>query len=138
MKGRWGVPTIFTRIIEREIPSFAVAESDRFYAFLDIRPVRPGHTLVVPKVEVDYFFDLDPGVLSDILTFSQPIARALKRVTACERVGVVVAGLEVPHAHLHLIPIESERDLHLDRRDVKATSEDLAAMASKIRGALDD
>ncbi|MBX5467114.1 MAG: HIT family protein [Firmicutes bacterium] len=130
------MPTVFSRIIARELPSYGVREDDRFYAFLDIYPVRPGHTLVVPKVEVDYFFDLPPDILREIWVFSQPVAAALRRVTGCLRVGAVVAGLEVPHAHLHLIPIDRESDLHLDRR-APASPDALAEMAAAIRAALE-
>ncbi|MCL6563712.1 MAG: HIT family protein [Firmicutes bacterium] len=129
------MPSIFSRIIARELPSYPVREDDRFYAFLDIYPVQPGHTLVVPKVEIDYFFDLPESILREIWVFSQPIADALRRVTGCLRVGAVVAGLEVPHAHLHLIPMNTEADLHLDHR-VKAEPEALSAMAEALRKAL--
>lgn len=129
------MPSIFSRIIARELPSYPVREDDRFYAFLDIYPVQPGHTLVVPKVEIDYFFDLPESILREIWVFSQPIADALRRVTGCLRVGAVVAGLEVPHAHLHLIPMNTEADLHLDHR-VKGEPAALSAMAEALRKAL--
>ena len=108
------MPTIFTRIIQGEIPSYVIRESDQFYAFLDIRPISPGHTLVVPKIEVDELFDLDAEFLQQMLPFTRPIAHALRKVTGL-RVGMLVAGFEVPHAHMHLIPIRSERDLDFGR-----------------------
>lgn len=103
--------TIFTRIINGEIPCYRVAEDDRFIAFLDIRPLKPGHTLVVPKKEVDYIFDLDGRTLADMMLFAQKVARAMKEVIECKRIGVAVIGLEVPHAHIHLVPITRESDL---------------------------
>lgn len=124
--------SVFARIVRGELPSFKVAEDDQFFAFLDIRPVQPGHTLVVPKLEVDYFFDLNPTILAAILVFAQPIAQVLRQVVVCQRVGIVVAGLEVPHAHLHLIPIRQEADLHLDRGK-PANPESLRDLSQAIR-----
>ena len=103
--------SIFTKIINGEIPCHKIAENDQFFAFLDIRPIAPGHTLVIPKVEIDRFFDLDNDVLSHFLPFAKPIAEAIEKVVPCERVGLMVAGLEVPHAHLHLVPIRTIGDL---------------------------
>ncbi len=128
------MPTIFSRIIRKEIPSFKVAENDRFYAFLDIRPINPGHTLVVPKIEIDEVFDLPAEWLTEILPFAQPIARALREATG-QRIGMLVAGFEVPHAHLHLIPIASEADLTFARAR-PATDEDLQAMQARVWRAL--
>lgn len=127
--------TIFTKIINGEIPCEKIAEDDRFFAFLDIRPIREGHTLVIPKQETDYFFDLDDGLLGDIMLFARPIARALKSAVPCERIGVMVAGLEVPHAHVHLVPISDVGDLnfaHAREADPAA----LAALAGTLRSHL--
>ena len=103
--------SIFTRIINGEIPCYRVAEDDRFIAFLDVRPLKPGHTLVVPKKEVDYIFDLDEETLAGMMLFAQKVASAMKEVIECKRIGVAVFGLEVPHAHIHLVPITRESDL---------------------------
>ena len=97
--------TIFTKIINGEIPSYKILEDDSFYSFLDIRPIASGHTLVIPKFEVDHFYDMHNDLLSKILIFSKPIVKAIEQVIPCQRVGSIVAGLEVPHAHLHLVPI---------------------------------
>ncbi len=127
--------TIFSRIIRQEIPSFKIAENDRFYAFLDIRPINPGHTLVVPKIEIDDVFDLPAEWLAEMLPFAQPVAKALGQATG-QRVGMLVAGFEVPHAHLHLIPIASEADLTFARAR-PATAEELRAMQIRVRQILD-
>ena len=126
--------TLFSRIVAREVPSFGVAESDQFYAFLDIRPINPGHVLVVPKIEVDELFDLDNEWLQGLMPFAKPLASALKRVTG-RRVGVLVAGFEVPHAHVHLIPITSEADLDFSRAKSAHTAE-LERMQGRIIEAL--
>ncbi len=127
--------TIFKKIIDGEIPCHKVAENERFLAFLDIRPVKPGHVLVIPKVEVDRFFDLPGEILQEILVFAQPVARAIEAVVPCNRVGLVVAGLEIAHAHLHLIPISAIEDLSFANAK-PASQEELAEMARKIREAL--
>lgn len=124
--------TLFTRIIRGEIPSHKLLEDDRFLAFLDIRPINPGHSLVVPKVEVNQLFDLEPGLLAEALPFAQRVAKALKASVPCQRVGVMVAGFEVPHAHIHLVPIEGESELSFSRSR-PARQEDLAALAETIR-----
>lgn len=129
------MPTIFSRIIAGEIPCEKICEDDTFFAFLDINPINPGHTLVVPKVEVDLLFDLDDGVLAAMLPFAKPIARAIGAVVPCRRIGLLVAGLEVPHAHLHLVPIQGEGDLTFARAK-PADPAELAELAAKIRGAL--
>lgn len=129
------MPTIFTRLIHRELPSHIVAEDEVFFAFLDIRPIRPGHTLVIPKHEVDQFFDLDDEMLAGILRFAKPIARAIQEVTGAERVGAIVAGFDVPHAHLHLIPADTMADLDFARAK-PAEPDDLKRMAESIRRAL--
>lgn len=127
--------SIFTRIIHGEIPCHKVGEDDRFLAFLDIAPLREGHTLVIPKVEVDKFFDLDPQVLAAIMPFAQVIARKIAAVVPCDRIGVSVVGLEVPHAHVHLIPIDSVKDMEFSRPKLKFTQEQLAELAARIRNA---
>ncbi len=103
--------SLFTKIIQGEIPCHKIAESEQFFAFLDIRPISPGHTLIVPKQEVDRFFDMSSADLSGVLGFAKPIVEAIESVVPCERVGLMVAGLEVPHAHLHLVPIRQIGDL---------------------------
>jgi len=129
------MPSIFTRIINGEIPCHKVAEDDRFLAFLDINPLREGHTLVIPKVEVDKFFELPTEVLSGILPFAQRVARKIAAVVPCDRIGVSVIGLEVPHAHVHLIPIDSMQDMEFSRPKLKLSPEHLAALAERIRSA---
>ena len=129
------MPSIFTRIVNGEIPCHKVAEDDHFLAFLDINPLREGHTLVIPKLEVDKFFDLPTDVLADILPFAQRVARKIAAVVPCDRIGVSVIGLEVPHAHVHLIPIDSMRDMDFGAPKLKLSSAELAAVAERIRNA---
>ena len=129
------MPSIFTRIIEREIPAHIVREDSDFLAFLDIRPIRQGHTLVISKAEVPDVFDLPESVLSGLLPFARPVAKAIEQVTQAARVGMAVIGLEVPHAHLHLVPIDGLHDLDF-RRARPAADEELAATAERIRSAL--
>lgn len=127
--------TIFTRIVRGEIPAQKLMEDDRYLAFLDVRPVTPGHALVIPKKEHDYIFTLDDETLAGLLPFAKRVVPALERVTGCLRVGVMVAGLEVPHTHVHLIPMNAISDLNFARAH-SASSEELAAMGDKIRAAL--
>ncbi len=127
--------SIFTRIIRGEIPCHKVGEDDRFLAFLDVNPVRAGHTLVVPRMEVDRFFDLPADVLAGMMPFAQDVAARIRRVFPCDRIGVAVVGLEVPHAHMHLIPIDRMSDMDLARPKLKVTHEELAAIAERIRTA---
>jgi histidine triad (HIT) family protein len=124
--------TIFSKIIAGQIPSYKIAEDDRFYAFLDIFPLREGHTLVVPKIEVDNFFDMPEDYLSKMLVFAQPVARAIEKAFDCNRCGLSVVGLEVPHAHLHLVPIDSSDDLNFTRHKLKLSPEELKAAQQKI------
>jgi histidine triad (HIT) family protein len=124
--------SIFTRIINREIPSYTIAENDRFYAFLDIFPMREGHTLVVPKQETDKFFDLDATTLSDLIAFARPIARAIEKAFPCNRCGISVIGLEVPHAHLHLVPIDGADDLNFTRPKLNLSPDQFLAAQQKI------
>ena len=124
--------TIFTRIVRGEIPSYKVAEDERFFAFLDINPLTKGHTLVVPKQETDYLFDLDDRTLADMIVFAKRIARKLKEKIECKRVAVVVLGLEVPHAHIHLIPIQDEKDVDFHKAKLKLSPEEFRAIADTI------
>ena len=124
--------TIFSKIIAGEIPSYKIAENDRFYAFLDIFPIREGHVLVVPKIETDKFFDLSADYLAEMLVFAQPIAKAIERAFPCNRCGISVIGLEVPHAHLHLVPIDSADDLNFTRPKLKMSPEELSVVQSQL------
>lgn len=124
--------SIFTRIIRGEIPCYRVAEDDRFIAFLDVRPLKPGHTLVVPKKEVDYIFDLDEDTLAAMILFAQKVAVAMKEVIECNRIGVAVLGLEVPHAHIHLVPINREGDMILSNPRVSLSQEENIRLAGEI------
>ena len=124
--------TIFTRIVRGEIPSYKVAEDERFFAFLDINPLTKGHTLVVPKQETDYLFDLDDRTLADMIVFAKRIARKLKEKIECKNVAVVVLGLEVPHAHIHLIPIQDEKDVDFHKEKLKLSPEEFRAIADTI------
>lgn len=128
--------TIFTRIIKGEIPSYKVAENDQFYAFLDINPLSKGHTLVVPKREVDYIFDLNDDELAAMHVFAKRIAKAIEQVIPCKRVGVAVMGLEVPHAHIHLIPITKESDMVFTNSKLKLTNEEFESIAKSIQEVL--
>lgn len=125
--------SIFTRIINGEIPCYKVAENDRYFAFLDINPLTKGHTLVVPKQETDYIFDLDDKTLGDMMIFAKKIARKIKEKIACKRVAVVVLGMEVPHAHIHLIPINSEQEVDFHREKLKLTPEEFQKVAELIQ-----
>lgn len=124
--------TIFARIINGEIPCYKVAEDDQYIAFLDVRPLKAGHTLVVPKQEVDYIFDLDENTLAGMMLFAQKVARAMKEVIDCKRVGVAVLGLEVPHAHIHLVPLTKEGDLLFTNPRVSISPEENEKLAREI------
>lgn len=124
--------TIFSKIITGEIPSYKIAENDKFFAFLDIFPLRKGHTLVVPKLEVDKFFDIPDEYLSEMLLFAKPIARAIEQAFDCRRCGLSVIGLDVPHAHLHMVPIDGADDLNFTRSKLKLTPDQLRAAQEKI------
>jgi histidine triad (HIT) family protein len=128
--------TIFSRIIAGEIPSYKIAENEHFFAFLDIFPLREGHVLVVPKTETDKFFDLSDDYLSEMLLFAKPIAHAIEKAFRCDRCGISVIGLEVPHAHMHLIPISNANDLNFTQSKPAATKESLAQAQQKILAAL--
>lgn len=124
--------TIFSKIIRGEIPSFKIAEDENFFAFLDINPLVPGHTLVIPKAEVDKFLDMDNELLSRVLLFAKPIATAIEKSFPCNRVGLSVVGLEVPHAHLHLIPLNTMDDINFTREKLHPGPEELKAAQEKI------
>ena len=124
--------SIFARIINGEIPSYKIAENSKFYAFLDIMPMVPGHTLVVPKMEIDKFFDMPADHLAEMLVFAQPIAKAIEASFDCKRCGIAAIGLEVPHAHLHLVPINSADDLNFTRPKLKLSKEEMEACRQKI------
>ncbi len=128
--------TIFSRIIAGEIPCYKIAEDERFFAFLDINPVAQGHVLVVPKLEEDYLFDLDDAMLADMMVFAKRIAVAQKQVIACTRVGVAVMGLEVPHAHIHLVPMKSEGDMNFSKPKLQIPAEQMQDIAQRIAAAL--
>ncbi|HRI79839.1 MAG TPA: HIT family protein [Cyclobacteriaceae bacterium] len=128
--------SIFTKIIKREIPAHIVAEDDHFIAFLDIMPLTKGHTLIVPKVEVDYFFDLDDSTYTGLNLFARKVSKAIQKATRCKRVGVAVLGMEVPHAHIHLVPMNAMRDMNFANAKLKLTNEQLAEVADQIKHAL--
>ena len=124
--------TLFSRIINGEIPSYKIAENEKFFAFLDIFPLREGHVLVIPKVEVDNLFDLDDSYLSEMLTFAKPIAKAIEKAFHCNRCGISVIGLEVPHAHVHLIPTDYSWDMHFNNQKLKFTKEQFLEIQQQI------
>lgn len=124
--------TIFSKIVAGEIPSYKVAEDEKYYAFLDINPLAKGHTLVIPKVEVDYIFDLDDETLAGLTKFAKKIAHKIKEQTGCKKVAMVVLGLEVAHAHIHLIPMNSEKDVDFGAEKLKLTPDEFKEIASKL------
>lgn len=126
------MPSVFSRIIAGEIPCYKIAENDKFFAFLDINPVNWGHTLVVPKRETDYIFDIDDTELAEMTIFAKRVAAAIRRVTDCKKVGMAVIGLEVPHAHIHLIPINKEMDMNFSEKITNPSPEKMKEMADKI------
>jgi len=125
--------SIFSKIVQGEIPCHKIAEDDQFLAFLDVMPLVEGHTLVIPKQEIDYIFDLDPEVLADLMKFAQRIAPAVKKAIPCKRIGVAVIGLEVPHAHVHLVPLNRMLDINFSQEKLKLSQESLAKTAEHIR-----
>lgn len=127
--------TIFSRIVAGEIPCHKVAEDEEFFAFLDINPVAKGHTLVIPKKEIDYIFDLEDALLGRMMAFAKRVARAQEAAIPCKRVGMAVMGLEVPHAHIHLIPITKESDMYFGSEKMTITQDELAAVAALIKKA---
>jgi histidine triad (HIT) family protein len=128
--------TIFSKIVSGDIPAYKVAESDRFLAFLDIFPLAEGHVLVVPKVEIDYIFDMDDDLLGEMLVFAKKVAKAMDKVLPCQRVGVAVIGLEVPHAHIHLVPINNVSDIDFSKPKLKLSPEVFEELRLKISSAL--
>ena len=126
------MPTIFSRIVAGEIPCYKVAEDEKHFAFLDINPVAPGHTLVIPKKEVDYIFDLTDEEYAELQLFAKRVAEAMKQAIPCQRVGVAVMGLEVPHTHIHLIPINKEADMNFFKEKATLSPEEMTQIASKI------
>ena len=127
------MPSIFSRIVKGEIPSYKVAEDERFFAFLDINPMAKGHTLVIPKQEVDYIFDLDDDILKDMVIFAKKVTKSIEKAIPCKRVGIMVVGLEVPHAHIHLIPINKESDMSLSNPRIKIEQFEFEEIAKKIK-----
>lgn len=124
--------TIFTKIIRGEIPCYKIAEDDKFFAFLDINPLKAGHTLIIPKKETDYLFDLEDEQLSGIIVFSKKVAAAIRAAIPCNRIGVAVLGLEVPHAHIHLVPMDSMEDVNFRNPKLKFSAEEFSEIAAKI------
>jgi histidine triad (HIT) family protein len=124
--------SIFTKIIQGELPSYKIAESEKFYAFLDINPLRKGHTLVVPKVEVDYFFDINDDLIQEYMIFTKRVAKAIEKSVPCLRVGLTVIGLEVPHAHIHLMPINDISDMSFSSTKEKVTADTMIALQRTI------
>ena len=124
--------SIFTKIINGEIPSYKVAESETCFAFLDINPLAKGHTLVVPKKEVDYIFDVEDELYSDLMLFAKKVGKAIEKVVSCERIGVTVIGLEVPHAHIHLIPINGISDMNFAKPKLALDKDELSELAKRI------
>ena len=125
--------SIFTKIIKGEIPCHKIAEDDRFIAFLDVFPVKKGHTLVVPKAQIDYLFDLDDSLLSDLMIFAKKVAQKMERAISCERIGIAVIGLEVPHAHIHLIPLDTVEDIDFSQPKLQLSEKEMTKIADSIR-----
>ena len=130
--------TIFSKIIKGEIPCYKIAENDNFFAFLDIRPMAKGHVLVIPKHETDYLFDLDDDVLSEMIVYSKKIAKAIQRAVPCKRIGLMVIGMEVPHAHIHLIPINAEGDMNLSNPRLKLSEDEFQQLTKDITSELEN
>lgn len=128
--------TIFSKIAAGEIPSYKVAEDDRYFAFLDINPLVKGHVLVIPKQEIDYIFDVEDKTLADMMVFAKRIAKAIERVVPCKRIGVAVLGLEVPHAHIHLVPLNSEADISFQKPRAKLSPDEFSELAKQISEAI--
>ena len=124
--------SIFSKIVQGEIPAFKVAETDRFLAFLDIFPLAKGHILVIPKAEIDYLFDIEDSLLADLMVFAKKVAKAQKAIMPCERIGVAVIGLEVPHAHIHLVPLNAVSDINFERPKLKVEKAEMAGIAQEI------
>jgi len=129
--------SIFTKIIQGEIPCYKVAEDEQFFAFLDIRPLARGHTLVIPKTEIDYIFELEDELLGDMIKFSKRLGLAIEKVVPCKRMGMTVLGLEVPHAHIHLVPINSVYDIDFKKQPVEMDQDEFIELAAKISAAFE-
>ena len=127
------MPSVFTRIVNGEIPCYKIAEDENYFAFLDISPLAKGHTLVIPKKETDYIFDVDDAELSGLFLFAKKVARAIEKAVPCKRIGVAVVGLEVPHAHIHLVPLQSVHDIDFSRPKLKLEKEEFEKLAGEIR-----
>ena len=125
--------SIFTKIIKGEIPCYKIAEDDRFIAFLDVFPIKKGHTLVVPKVQIDYLFDLDDSLLSDLMIFAKKVSQKMQRAISCERIGIAVIGLEVPHAHIHLVPLDTVGDIDFSQPKLQLSAKEMTEIADSIR-----
>lgn len=130
--------TIFSKIIKGEIPCYKIAENDNFFAFLDIRPMAKGHVLVIPKHETDYFFDLDDQLLSEMIVYSKKISKAIQKAVPCKRIGLMVIGMEVPHAHIHLIPINAEKDMSLSNPRLKLSEDEFQQITKDITSELEN
>ena len=130
------MPSIFSKIVRNEIPSYKVYENENFLAFLDINPLKKGHTLVIPKIEVDYIFDLKSKEYQELWNFAKLVAKGMKRVIICERISIVVMGLEVPHAHIHLIPLDSMQDIDFSQPKLNLSSDQMNKIASLINSAI--
>lgn len=128
--------TIFTKIVHGDIPSYKIAEDENYFAFLDINPLAKGHTLVIPKKEINYIFDIDDEMLGGMMVFAKKVARAVEKVVPCKRMGITVLGLEVPHAHIHLVPINSIFDIDFSKEKLKLTAEEFEKLAADIRAQL--
>jgi len=128
--------SIFSKIVQGDIPSYKIAENDKFYAFLDINPLAVGHTLVIPKEEIDYIFDIEDELYMEFFQFSKKVAGAIEKVVNCKRIGIAVVGLEVPHAHIHLIPLNDIYDIDFSKPKLKLTSEEFNNLANRIKVAL--
>ena len=125
--------TIFSKIVNGEIPCYKIAENEKCFAFLDINPLKKGHTLVIPKCETDYIFDLDDNMLAELTLFAKKVAKAIEKAIPCKRIGIAVLGMEVPHAHIHLVPINSEADVNFFNPKLKLSSEEMMEVAEDIR-----
>ena len=125
--------SIFTKIIKGEIPCYKIAEDDRFIAFLDVFPIKKGHTLVIPKAQIDYLFDLDDILLSDLMIFAKKVAQKMERAISCERIGIAVIGLEVPHAHIHLVPLDTVGDIDFSQPKLQLSAMEMTEIADSIR-----
>lgn len=124
--------SIFTKIIKGEIPCYKITEDDRFIAFLDVSPIKKGHTLVVPKAQIDYLFDLDDSLLSDLMIFAKKVAQKMERAISCERIGIAVIGLEVPHAHIHLVPLDTVGDIDFSQPKLQLSAKEMTEIADSI------